>query len=165
MSNLSKIRVTIDLIEDGSWAVWTPTGLVTVTSPQDVARILSLVAKRPERVFHHRQTPEESTPPVRFETVEQYLARGGKITKCEGEVVAEEDQDEFLNSLFDSPEGVSPEDNGLPTDEEFEQALEENAGAEWDEQEEAEDYEDDQPDSLDEGDAQDFLLPATDTGG
>lgn len=154
MSNLSKIRVTIDLISDDegtSWAVWTPTGLVTAKSPRQVAEILALVAKRPERVFHRKEQPESSTPPVRFETVEEYLARGGKITQVNPPALDEDEQDDFLESLFnDSPEGVSLSEVAEITEE-----LDESD----------EDDEDDSPEILeDTSDLPDFL-PATGTGG
>lgn len=158
MSNLSKIRVTIDLISDDegtSWAVWTPTGLVTAKSPREVAEILALVAKRPERVFHRKEQPESSTPPVRFETVEEYLARGGKITQVNPPALDEDEQDDFLESLFnDSPEGVSavasePENEDTSDEDESDWLIDEDESQEILE---------------DTSDLPDFL-PATGTGG
>lgn len=76
MSNTIRHRVIVDITPEGEFTVWLGTRAISCPGEKEVAILLGKIAKDD---VPKRTTPQNQKPHT--ETLEEFLARGGKITR------------------------------------------------------------------------------------
>lgn len=81
MCNTARHRLRVDLGPDSQVIIWTPQGPIACMTERQAASILMEMARHRDS---YRFVRADHTPdPVVFETYDQFIARGGKVTQVE----------------------------------------------------------------------------------